>query len=300
MATVHVRSIAEFEYRAPESLAEALELLGTEARAGKVLAGGTDLVLQMKQGLARPSLVVDVKQIPELNRLTWSEPVGLVIGAAVPLVQVLAFAGLPKTFGILLEACSLIGSMQIRNRGTIGGNLCNGAPSADSAPPLLCLGAEVVLASSKAARAIPLEQFFLAPGKTALAAGELLVEIKVPTPPARSAGRYLRHTTREEMDIAVAGVASFITAAPQPGRLKTARIALGAVAPTPVRAYQAEAALVGQVVTKETIAEAAEIAAGEASPISDVRGSGEYRREMVRVLVRRTLTSVCEELGIDV
>jgi carbon-monoxide dehydrogenase medium subunit len=297
---VHVRSIAEFEYRLPESLAEALELLGPEALAGKVLAGGTDLVLQMKQGLVRPSLVVDVKQIPELNRLEWSEPGGLVIGAAVPFVQVLAFAGLPKAFSILLEACSSIGSMQIRNRGTIGGNLCNAAPSADSAPPLLCLGAEVVLASSQAARAIPLEQFFLAPGKTALAADELLVEIKAPTPPARSAGRYLRHSTREEMDIAVAGVASFITEGPQAGRLKTVRIALGAVAPTPVRAYRAEAALVGQAITRKTIEEAAGIAAGEANPISDMRGSGEYRREMVRVLVRRTLTSACEELGLEI
>jgi carbon-monoxide dehydrogenase medium subunit len=145
-----------------------------------------------------------------------------------------------------------------------------------------------------------LDDFFLAPGKTALTADELLVEIKVPTPPARSAGCYMRHTTREEMDIAVVGVASFLTLSPQKGRLKKARIALGAVAPTPIRAHTAEAALVGKAVTKEMIEEAAENAAGEASPISDLRGSREYRREMVRVLVRRTLLSACERLGIEV
>jgi carbon-monoxide dehydrogenase medium subunit len=296
----NIRSIDKFEYRVPDSLPEVLKILERETFAGKVLAGGTDLVLQMKQGLVRPSFVVDVKQVPELNKLEWSEPGGLAIGAAVPLSQLLAFTELPKEFGVLLEACSLIGSMQIRNRGTIGGNLCNAAPSADSAPPLLCLGAKVVLASSKATRTIPLDDFFLAPGKTALTADELLVEIKVPTPPARSAGCYMRHTTREEMDIAVVGVASFLTLSPQKGRLKKARIALGAVAPTPIRAHTAEAALVGKAVTKEMIEEAAENAAGEASPISDLRGSREYRREMVRVLVRRTLLSACERLGIEV
>jgi CO/xanthine dehydrogenase FAD-binding subunit len=296
----NIRSIDKFEYRVPDSLPEVLKILERETFAGKVLAGGTDLVLQMKQGLVRPSFVVDVKQVPELNKLEWSEQGGLAIGAAVPLSQLLAFTELPKEFGVLLEACSLIGSMQIRNRGTIGGNLCNAAPSADSAPPLLCLGAKVVLASSKATRTIPLDDFFLAPGKTALTADELLVEIKVPTPPARSAGCYRRHTTREEMDIAVVGVASFLTLSPQKGRLKKARIALGAVAPTPIRAHTAEAALVGKAVTKEMIEEAAENAAGEASPISDLRGSREYRREMVRVLVRRTLLSACERLGIEV
>jgi carbon-monoxide dehydrogenase medium subunit len=296
----HVRSIDKFEYRVPDSLPEVLKILERETFAGKVLAGGTDLVLQMKQGLVRPSFVVDVKQVPELNKLEWSEQGGLAIGAAVPLSQLLAFTELPKEFGVLLEACALIGSMQIRNRGTIGGNLCNAAPSADSAPPLLCLGAKVVLASSKAFRTIPLDDFFLAPGKTALTADELLVEIKVPTPPARSAGCYMRHTTREEMDIAVVGVASFLTLSPQKGRPKKARIALGAVAPTPIRVHTAEAALVGKAVTKEMIEEAAENAAGEASPISDLRGSREYRREMVRVLVRRTLLSACERLGIEV
>ncbi len=295
-----VRSIGRFKYQTPGSLPEVLKILETSTLTRKVLAGGTDLILQMKQGIVRPSLVVDVKQVPELNRLEWNTRMGLRIGAAVPLTRLLAFTELPKDFSILLQACSLIGSRQIKNRGTVGGNICNAAPSADSAPPLLCLGARVVLVSPKATRTLPLEDFFLGPGKTALADDELLVEIEVPTPLEHSAGCYLRHTAREEMDIAVAGVASFLTLSPKNGRLQSARIALGAVAPTPVRAPRAEGILAGQAVTPELIQETADQAAAEADPISDLRGSSEYRRELVRVLTRRTIRIACEELGIEV
>jgi CO/xanthine dehydrogenase FAD-binding subunit len=294
------RSIGKFQYRDPNSLPEVLKILETRDRTVKVLAGGTDLILLMKQGLVCPSLVVDVKQVSELNRLEWNSQEGLRLGAAVPLSRLLAFNELPKEFGILLQACSLIGSRQIKNRGTLGGNICNAAPSADSAPALLCLGAKAVLASSRGTRTMALDDFFLAPGKTALAEDELLVEIAIPTPPIRSAGCYLRHTAREEMDIAVAGAASFLTSAPEKGRLQSVRIALGAVAPTPLRARGAEAVLVGKTVTPALVEKAAEQAAGEAGPISDVRGSAEYRRELVRVLVRRTLMRACKELGIEV
>lgn len=136
------RSIGTFQYRVPNSLSEVLKILETANQAVKILAGGTDLILLMKQRIVRPSLVVDVKQVPELNRLEWSPQEGLQIGAAVPLSRLLALNRLPKEFDILLQACSLIGSMQIKNRGTLGGNICNAAPSADSAPALLCLGAK--------------------------------------------------------------------------------------------------------------------------------------------------------------
>jgi len=294
------RSIEKFEYRAPDSLPGVLKILEAEKTACKVLAGGTDLILQMKQGLACPSFVLDVKLVPELNRLEWGEKEGLGIGGAVPIGRLLAFTELPNEFDILRQACSLIGSTQIKNRGTIGGNICNAAPSADSAPPLLCLEARVVLASNKANRTIPLDDFFLTPGKTAIAADELLVKIEIQTPPVPSAGCYLRHTTREEMDIAVAGVASFLTLSPQTGQLRSARIALGAVAPTPIRVPEAEAFLEGKKITKAIIEEAAEKAAETADPISDLRASSKYRRELVRVLTRRTLKRACESLGIDV
>jgi CO/xanthine dehydrogenase FAD-binding subunit len=294
------RTIGKFKYQAPKSLPEVLKILEAPIPPGKILAGGTDLTLQMKQGIVCPALVIDVKQVPELNRLEWDPQKGLRLGAAVSLNRLLAFPALPKEFSILRQACSLIGSMQIKNRATIGGNLCNAAPSADSAPPLLCLGARVVLSSPKATRTIALEDFFLAPGKTALAEDELLVEIEVPYPPWPSAGSYRRHTAREEMDIAVAGVGSFLTLSPGNRCLLSARIALGAVAPTPIRANGAEEILVGREITLELIEQAAERAAAEANPISDMRGSSDYRRELARVLTRRTLRSACEALGIEV
>lgn len=288
------------EYRKPRSLAEALRMLKSRRGESVILAGGTDLIPQMKTGLVFPSAVIDVKNIPELNRLEWARTGGLHIGAAVPLAILVAFPALQGKYGILAQACSVIGSMQIRNRGTVGGNICNAAPSADSAPALLCLGAKAIVASGSGTRKIDLDEFFTGPGKTVIGSRELLVEIEIPTPPTRSAGCYMRHTLRKEMDIAAAGVGSFLTLAPGGEKLKEARIALGAVAPTPMRAYGAEAMLTGRVPTQKTIEEAAEAAAEEARPITDIRASAEYRRELVKVLARRTLKKCCEALGIEV
>ncbi|MFC1901323.1 FAD binding domain-containing protein [Chloroflexota bacterium] len=293
-----IYSIGEFEYKAPGSLHEALHILAEAGAGAMVLAGGTDLTLQMKCRQIQPSLVVDVKRIPELNYLNWSEDEGLRLGAAVPLSKLLTFKKLTEKFNILAQACSVIGSMQIKNRATVGGNICNAAPSADSALPLLCLGASAMLASDSGTRTILLEDFFIAPGKTAMNNNELLVEITVPTPPVRAAGCYQRHTTREEMDIAVAGAASYIVLSPQDETLQEVRIALGAVAPTPIRARRAEAVLTGKTATPDIIEEAAAKAAEEAHPISDLRGSANYRRELVKVLTRRTLKKSCADLGI--
>jgi len=295
---VGTRSIGEFNYKKPGSLREALRLLRSKNGDVRVLAGGTDLVPQIKQGLVSPSLLLDVKDIPELTRLELDREGGLHIGAAVPLSALLAAPAVSGKYGILAQACSVIGSMQIRNLGTIGGNICNAAPSADSAPALLCLQASAIVASTAGTRKISLNDFFVAPGKTAIRTNELLVEIEIPTPPAHSAGWYMRHTLREEMDIAVVGVASFLTVSPRSKKLQEVRIALGAVAPTPLRAHNAEALLTGKVVTQRTIEEAADKAAEEANPISDIRASAEYRRELVRVLTRRTLQKSCEMLGI--
>jgi carbon-monoxide dehydrogenase medium subunit len=297
MTTIY--SIKEFEYKTATSLKEALHLLEKDGTNAKILAGGTDLVLQMKQAQVSPSLVIDVKKIPELNRLDWSQRGGLRIGAAVSISKLLSSEILKEKYNILAQACAVIGSMQIKNRATVGGNICNAAPSADAALALLCLNASAVLACSSGTRTISLEEFFKSPGKTAVCNNELLVEIDIPTPPANSAGCYLRHTTREEMDIAVAGVASFLTLSPDK-KLKEVRIALGAVAPTPIRAYQAEAILSGKSLSQKIIEAAAEKAAAEARPISDMRGSADYRRELVKVLTRRTLRKSCEELGIKI
>ena len=291
-------AIGRFEYQAPGSLQEALSLLDRNKGRTSILAGGTDLIVQMKNGQTCPAIIVDVKRIPELNRLEWSEGEGLHIGAAICLSKLMRFFPVIEKFDILAQACAAIGSLQIRNRATLGGNLCNAAPSADTPPPLLCLGAKAVVSSRKGNRTIPMEHFFLAPGQTALDPNELLVEIEIPTPLVSSAGCYLRHGPREEMDIAVAGVASFLVLSPQGKTLQDARIALGAVAPTPIRARQAETLLIGKVPTLETIEEAAKQAAEATHPISDVRGSAEYRRELIKVLVGKTIKRACEALKI--
>jgi CO/xanthine dehydrogenase FAD-binding subunit len=296
---VSTRSIGVFEYKKPGSLRETVRLLKKKNGTVKILAGGTDLVLQIKQGQISPSLLLDVKDLPELNELKWNKNSGLRIGAAVPLSRLLEYKVVSKRFNILTQACSVIGSTQIRNRGTIGGNICNAAPSADSAPALLCLDAIAIIASDRGTHQVNLNNFFVGPGKTCIKNGELLVSIEIPTPPARSAGCYIRHTTREEMDIAVAGVGSFIILSPRSKIPKEVRIALGSVAPTPMRVHKAETLLIGKPVTEKAIEKVAEKAAEEARPISDIRASAEYRRELVKVLTRRTLRKSCEMLGIE-
>lgn len=292
-------TIRSFEYYAPNSLAEALSLLSTHQQEAKVLAGGTDLMVQMKDGRARPAIIVDAKKIPELNRLEWNDAKSLYIGAAVPLSKIVTFPPVREKFGILHQACSSIGSVQLRNRGTVGGNICNAAPSADSAPPLLCLGAKAMVARLGGNRTVPLDSFFHGPGQTALDHDELLLGLEVPVPPTLSSGCYLRHIPRQDMDIAVVGVASFLVFDTPKNRCREARIALGAVAPTPIRVPQAEAILTGKVLSEKAIEEAAKRAAEAARPISDMRGSAEYRKEMVKVLTRRTLKRAWETYSIQ-
>jgi carbon-monoxide dehydrogenase medium subunit len=248
----------------------------------------------------QPDFIIDVKKIPELNRLELSADKTLHIGAAVPLSKICALPPVIQKFAILHQGCSVIGSTRIRNRATMGGNICNAAPSADSVPALLCLGTKASIASSAGTRVIPLNSFFRGPGKTALAYNELLVEIEIPAPPAHSAGYYLRHTPREEMDIAVVGVAVFLIFAPRSKVCQEARIALGAVAPTPIRVPQAEALLAGKKPGEADIEKVAEKVAEAASPISDIRSSAEYRRELLKVLTRRTIKGACETLGIQI
>lgn len=289
----------DFEYCVPGSLEEAISALRNGRKATRVLAGGTDLIVQMKAGQVSPAVVMDIKKVPELNRLESDGDDTLHIGAVVPLSRIIAFPPVMEKFAMLHQACSLIGSVRIRNRATMGGNICNAAPSADSASPLLCLGARAIITGLKGkTRAVPLESFFVGPGQTILADDELLVEVEIPAPPAASAGVYLRHTPREEMDIAVVGGASFLVMDTWEKQCREARIALGAVAPTPVRAPEAETFLQGKELSDDVIEEASVIAAGAASPISDMRGSAEYRRELVKVLVRRTLREAWRILDI--
>ncbi len=281
----------KFEYFAPQSLQEAIDLLRQRRDGGRPLAGGTDLVVQMKEGGAKfplPSYLVSLRLIPELKGIEFSESAGLRIGADVTMADLAGSPIVRERYRIIADGAGLVGSIQTMNMATVGGNLCNAAPSADTAPPLLACEAQAVIAGPAGRRSLPLDAFFRGPGRTALAPDELLVELRVPVPPPRTGGVYVRHTPRKQMDIAVVGVGVLLTLA-EGERIDRARIALGAVAPTPVRARQAEAALEGQPASDEIFARAAEVAAAEAKPISDTRGSAEFRRHLVRVMTERCL-----------
>jgi len=282
--------VRRFEIAVPESVKDCLRVLAERGPEAKVIAGGTDLIPQMKIGLLHPRFVVDLSGIADLRVLKANG--GLRVGASVTARALELDPGVRSAYTSLADSAALVGSVQIRNLATLGGNMCNAAPSADMAPPLLALGAEAVIAGPKGERRVSVETFFTGVRTTVLAADELLVEFVAPAPGPRSGGSYLRHTPRRELDIAVVGVASQISLSD--GVCGKARIALAAVAPTPVRATAAEQALEGQPLTPALIERAANLAVEAAKPISDQRGSADFRRHLVRVLTRRTLAIALE------
>jgi CO/xanthine dehydrogenase FAD-binding subunit len=280
-----------FDLTLPSSVEDCLKILAERGGEARLVAGGTDLLPQMKNGVLRPSVVVDLSGVQRVRQMRSDNGGGggLLIGAAVTARELEVSPALRGAYLAIAESGALIGSLQVRNLATVGGNLCNAAPSADMAPPLLALEAEAVVAGPRGERRVPIAAFFTGVRKTVLAPDELLVELAVPRPGTGSGGHYLRHTPRRELDIAVVGVASQVTLTD--GRCARARIALAAVAPTPIRALAAERALEGQALTPEAIERAAALAVEAASPISDQRGSAEFRRHLIRVLTRRTLTT---------
>jgi carbon-monoxide dehydrogenase medium subunit len=278
----------KFDFVAPRSPEDAVAQMRERGPGGKFIAGGTDLLLQTKARLAKPSYVLDLSRLSELERLDCRPGEGLWIGATVRMRTIQLSPLFHGPFGVVADGAKLVGSIQIRNLATIGGNVCNAAPSADVAPALLAAGARAEVLGPNGTRSVPLEQFFLGPRRTVLEPGELLLGVWVPEPAPGSGGQYLRHTPRKEMDIAVVGVGSFVTL--DGGICADARIALGAVAATPLRATRAEAALRGQPLSTELIAHAARLAAEDARPITDVRGTVEFRRHLVNVLTQRTLS----------
>jgi carbon-monoxide dehydrogenase medium subunit len=280
--------VRRFDLAMPESVDDCVKTLVGRPAGAKLLAGGTDLLPQMKNGMLKPAWVVDLSRVAELQKLAV-EGGELHIGAAVTARTLELDKRVTGRYASIAEGGALLGSVQVRNLATVGGNLCNAAPSADMAPPLIALDAVAVIAGPKGRRRVPLAEFFTGARRTVLGADELLVELVVPDPGARSGGQYLRHTPRRELDIAVVGVASQLTLAD--GKCAKARIALAAVAPTPVRATTAEQALQGQALTPELIERAAGLAVDAAHPIADQRGSIAFRRHLVRVLTRRTLTT---------
>ena len=275
-----------FDYAAPHSLEEALTLMSAHPGA-RPLAGGTDLLVQMRSGRKESDFVVDVKGVPDLNELACDPARGLTLGAAVPCYRIYGDAAVARAYPSLAEVAALIGGTQIQGRASIGGSLCNAAPSADSIPLLIALGGTCRIAGPAGTREVPVEDFCTAPGRTVLAAGELLVSIHLPPPSPDSGARYLRFIPRNEMDIAVAGAGVQVIV--ENGNFRSARIALAAVAPTPLFVREAGDALAGRPVNPTSLAEAADLARQAARPITDMRGTAEYRRHLCGVLTRRAL-----------
>lgn len=282
-----------FDYFAPQRLEEAVALLRRYGKKAALLAGGTDFLLRLERGLVVPSVVVDLKQIRDLGGIKSSRT-GLRIGAATLMDEIASSRLVQARYGIMAKGAAAVGSIQTRNRATLGGNLCNASPAADTAPPLIALAARARIAGARRARELPLEEFFLGPGKSCLQPHELFKEIFVPSPAKRSGGSFQR-CTRTAMDIALVNCAVFLCLASKGEIITDIRIALGAVAPTPVRAQPAEELLRGKKADKKAVEEAANRAAASVSPIDDVRSSARYRREMVRVLTKRAIEEALTE-----
>lgn len=274
-----------FEYVTPATVDEAVSILDRDGDRAKVVAGGTDLICQMAKNKVNPETLVDIGRIGELNFIDLTNG-SLRVGALTTFHRIETSELLLHNTPILVSAAASMGKPQIRNRGTIGGNLANGSPAADGATPLLALGADVVLVSRSGERTIPLTQFYRK--ETALNPGELLTEIKIPIhEPDRLKGQFLKLGTRLAACLSIVNVSVLIGR--DNGVCSLARIALGAVAPTPMRAYRAEEFLMGKELTEEVVREAARIATKETQPISDVRASKEYRKEAAEVLVKRAI-----------
>jgi len=277
-----------FEYIAASSVDDAVRALGSRADA-RVLAGGTDLIVQLKSGRREAGLVVDVKRIPELTAIAMDAD-GLRLGAAAACIHIAANRDVRTHYPALAEVAALIGGTAIQGRASIGGNLCNAAPSADAVPLLIALSARARVAGPDGRREIAVEDFCIAPGKNALAPGEFLVDIFIPKPASGTRAKYLRFIPRNEMDIAVAGVG--VAATVVDGKITMARLALASVAPTPLFVREVGGALEGQAPSAALIEQAAALAQAAARPISDMRAPADYRRHICGVLSRRALSAV--------
>ena len=278
-----------FDYATPESVADAVVMLGDHGKNACVLAGGTDLIVQLRENRRRTDLVVDVKKIAELNALSYDAATGLTIGAAVPCYRIYGDAEIAAAYPGLMDAARLVGGTGIQGRASLGGNLCNASPAGDTIPPMIVLGGEAEIAGPNGTRKVAVEDFCTAPGRTVLGDGEFLVSLHFPAPAPNSGAFYRRFIPRNEMDIAVVGVGASVVLSGDKSSFVSARIAVGAVAPTPLFVRAAGDALAGRPVSDETIQRAADIARDAARPISDMRGTAEYRKHLTSVLTRRVV-----------
>ena len=272
-------------YASPTTVNEAVSLLAGAPGLAKVLSGGTDLLVQLRSGRVRPELIVDTKRLPGIIGIR-EENGGFVIGAATPGAMLDAHEGLKRVYPGVVEAMDLIGSQQIQGRASLAGNLCNASPAADSVPAMIAAGAVAVVAGPDGRREVPVEQIPTGPGRTSLARGELVLEFRLPPRPARASDAYLRFIPRTEMDIAVVGCGVSVALNAQ-GVCTQARVSLGAVAPVPLLVSAGAEALVGSRLDDAARARLDAAAQAACQPITDKRGTIEYRTKVAGVLARR-------------
>ena len=283
-----------FEYVAATTVSQVVDLLAEKGEQARVLSGGTDLIVQVREGRRQLEVMIDAKNIPEANVLSYDSENGLYLGAAVPCYKIYANEEICTAYPGLIDAASMIGGIQIQGRASLGGNLCNASPAADAIPPLIVLEAIGEIVGPAGKREVPIKNFCTGPGQTVLERGELLLAFKIPPPKKNSGTHYLRFIPRNEMDIAVVGVGASVVLDNAKMLFVSARIALAAVAPTPLLAEEAGALLAGQEISDEAINAAAESAQAIARPISDMRGTTEQRRHLVGVLTRRALNGAIQ------
>ncbi|MFC1971148.1 FAD binding domain-containing protein [Chloroflexota bacterium] len=282
------------KYFSPKSLQEAITLLSEYREASRIVAGDTDLLVQMKNRVAQPGFLINISGIRDLSYINYDEKDGLRIGALTTVGSVAKSSLVKDKFDVLARAAGTLGTPTIREQATIGGNLCNAAPSADTVPALLVLGARVKIAGEDGEKNIPIEELFMGPGCTIIKHDQVLTEIQIPDLPPQSGAVYIKQSRRQGADLAVVGVAVLVVI--KGGIIDDVRIALGAVAPTPIRARKAEEVVKGQKLDDKLLDESGRVASLESKPISDVRSSADYRRKLVAVLVKRAIRQAVEQI----
>jgi CO/xanthine dehydrogenase FAD-binding subunit len=289
--------LPSFDYVCPATPDEVVRLLRRDADGVRLLMGGTDLLVRMRDGVICPRVVVDVKHLPGMDEVAYDQQVGLMVGAAVTMNRLAGHPMVQAHYSLLAESANAVASCQVRNRATLGGNLSNASPAADTAPAVLLFEAAIVLYGPNGEREVPAMAFFLGPGQTAMQTGEFVTAIRFPPPPRGAVGRYLKLGRNRSGDLAIAGVAVLGFPDHMVASGHRFRIGLASVAPVPLRAEEAEALLANSPPSEVSFAAAAVRAAGAASPIDDVRASAAYRREMVHNLTVRALRDVWQRLS---
>jgi CO/xanthine dehydrogenase FAD-binding subunit len=305
--------MSELKLLSPKSLKETLVLISEYKGKARLIASGTDFLAKLKRGAEVPDVLINIQDVSDLNYIKYDVKNGLRIGALTPLSAIEKSPAITNKFPVLAQTASMMASPSVRAQASIGGNLCNAAPSADAAPSLIVLGAKMIISGLKGDRTVPIEDFFTGPGTTVLKPGELLTEIQIADMPPQSAASYLKQKRREGADLAVVGVAAMIVmdtstcgqSGPYSGnrldiRVGDIKIALGAVAPTPLRALEAEKVLKGKNLTDKNLEKAARAATEICKPISDARGSAEYRLKLIEVLVPRAVKEALEQVKLEV